>query len=479
MTAGTARALRGAFAHQSRLSRAAFAGDVLAFGVSVFVALEIGLAVTFKPTAALLPLALLGGLVLVIDARARILFVVFGGLLTLQSSSGFGSLKLLYLAGVLVSFAGALYRFSQSRDLSARASAAPLLRVSVAMSALIAVSYLVAHAQGVLRVDWLRDVAPYVLFAVAPIFALDAQWAFRRRILVRLLVVAGLVATASFSTHWLEQRHIATLPFSQFALSSFSLPAALFAYASASALHARARRLRWLFLAALVFALLVVTGTRSTLILAVAPVVVAFGARRYLSARFIRLVLLAPAAVLVIAVAVFSVVQVTHASTSIISKRITILKDTGTSSDASYKDRQAQNRAARDVFSAHPFFGSGPGTYFSWQLTNGDQHSGFIIDSPLDFPAKFGLVGLAVILFLVLEYGSFMKAAFRFDHPRPETLALAAFAAVAVCDSFLMNPLEDKGCALGLVLLLALVFRTSGAQRRSHGESGLPANTSA
>jgi len=472
----TARATGGLFAHRSRISTADLTADVLAFGVSVFVALEIGLAVTFKPSAALLPLALLGGVLLLVDARARILFIVFGGLLTLQSSSGVGSLKLLYLAGVLASFGGALFRFSQSKDVSTRAFAAPLLRVAVAMSALIAISLLVARAHGIVRVDWLRDVAPYVLFAVAPIFALDAHWAFRRRGLIRLLVVGGLVATASFSTHWLEQRHIAHLPFSQFALSSFFFPAALFAYATASALHTRKGRLSWIFLAALVFSLLVVTGTRSTLILAVAPVVAAFAARRFLGARFTRLVLLAPAAVLVIAVAVVSVVQVTHASTSMISKRITILKETGTSSDASYKDRQAQTRAARDVFYAHPFFGSGPGTYFSWQVTNGEQHSNFIVDSPLDFPAKFGFLGLAVILFLLLEYGSFMKAAFRLNHPRPETLALAAFAALAVLDSSLTNPIEDKGCTLGLVLLLALVFRTSGVQTHSHGKSVVSAN---
>jgi hypothetical protein len=479
MTAGTARARRGVFARQSRISTASLTGDVLAFGVSVFVALEIGLAVTFKPVAALLPLAILGGVLLLVDARARILFIVFGGLLTLQSSSGVGSTKLLYLAGVFVSFAGALFRFSQSKDASVRAFAAPLLRVSAAMSALVVISLLVARGHDIARVDWLRDAAPYVLFALTPIFALDAHWAFRRRGLIRMLVVAGLIATASFSTNWLQQRHIAHLPFEQFALSSFFFPAALFAFATASALHARARRIRWLFLAALVFALLVVTGTRSTLILAVAPIVAAFGARRYLSARVTRLVLLAPAAVLVIAVAVVSVVQVTNASTSIISKRITILKETGTSTDASYKDRQAATRAARDVFYEHPVFGSGPGTYFSWQVTNGEQRSEFVVDSPVSFPAKFGLVGLAVILFLALEYGSFMRAAFRFEHPRPETLALGAFAVLAVLDSFLTNPLEDKGFTLGLVLLLALVFRTSGVQSRSQSESRLPSNAGA
>jgi hypothetical protein len=65
------------------------------------------------------------------------------------------------------------------------------------------------------------------------------------------------------------------------------------------------------------------------------------------------------------------------------------------------------------------------------------------------------------------------------NHPRPEALALAAFAALAVLDSFLINPLEDNGCTLGMVLLPALVFRTSGVQTHSQGESGMPANARA
>ncbi len=206
-----------------------------------------------KPTAALLPVALLAGILLLVDARVRILFVVFGGLLTLQSSSGFGSLKLLYLAGIMASFGAALFSFSRSSDTSMRWFVWPILRASVAISALILVSYLVAKDHAVVRVDWLRDVAPYLLFAMAPFFALDAQRAFSRRALVRLLVIGGLVATASFSTHWLEQRNIANLPFSQFALSSFFFPAALFAYATAAGLHERQHRTRWLALAALVF----------------------------------------------------------------------------------------------------------------------------------------------------------------------------------------------------------------------------------
>ena len=445
-------------------------GDIVAIGVSALVALEIGAGVAMKPAAALLPVALLAGILLLVDARVRILFVVFGGLLTLQSSSGFGSLKLLYLAGVMASFGAALFSFSRSSDTSMRWFVWPILRASVAISALILVSYLVAKDHAVVRVDWLRDVAPYLLFAMAPFFALDAQRAFSRRALVRLLVIGGLVATASFSTHWLEQRNIAKLPFSQFALSSFFFPAALFAYATAAGLHERQHRTRWLALAALVFALLVVTGTRSTLILAVVPVVAAIAARRNLGARFARLVLLAPAAILVIAVLAVSVVQATHASTETISKRVAILKSSGTSSDASYLDRQAQTHAASEVFHAHPFFGSGPGTYFNWRVQNGQRRSEFILDSPMDFPAKFGLAGLAVVLFLAFQYWGFLRRSLRFNHPRPETLALVAYATMTIINSFLTNPFEDKGWTLGLVLLIALVCRTSGL--RASGGAG-------
>jgi hypothetical protein len=470
MNVGIPRAQGTSILRPSKASRQRVRGEVVGVLVSALLALEIGAASTVKPLAALLPVVALAGVLLLVDARARIVFLVFGGLLTLQSSDSFGLLKLLYLAGIFVSFGGALFGLSQSRDWFRRDLVMPLLRVSVALSALVMISLFVARQHDVARMDWLRDVAPYLLFALAPIFALDAQGAFSRKGLVRLLVGAGSLATVSYATYWLEQRNIAELPFSRFALASFFFPAALFTYAISAALQAYSRRTPWLTLAALIFASLIVTGTRTALILILAPIVAAISARRHLSARFIRLALLAPVAFLLMLAAAYSVVTVTHASKSLISKRIAILKDTGTASDASYLDRQAQTQAAREVFYANPIFGAGPGTYFNWTVTNGEQHSAFILDSPVDFPAKFGIAGLAVVVFLVLSYASFMRSAFRFNHPRPDTLALAAYAALSVAASFLTNPLEDKGYTLGLILLLALVLRTSEAPSHPDAE---------
>ena len=204
---------------------------------------------------------------------------------------------------------------------------------------------------------------------------------FPEKRFVRLLVSAGLIAAAAFATYWVDQRHIANLPFSRFALSSFLFPAALVAYAVATALQARRHRGRWVFLAVFGFALLIVTGTRSTLILALAPIVVVFAARRERAARFGRLALVGPVALVLMLAAAYGVLTVTHASHTVIGNRLTILKHSGTSSDASYADRQAQAHVAGKVFSAHPVFGAGPGTYFNWGTTNGEQRSAFIIDT--------------------------------------------------------------------------------------------------
>ena len=91
----------------------------------------------------------------------------------------------------------------------------------------------------------------------------------------------------AFAVTWLERRSIATVGFdaARLGLASIYVPAALFAYGIAVTLHEGARRAKWLFLAGLVLALLVATGTRATLVLLVVPLAIAFGARRQLAPR--------------------------------------------------------------------------------------------------------------------------------------------------------------------------------------------------
>jgi O-antigen ligase len=461
----------GVLAIQSSLAR--ISGNVLAAQLSAVLAGTIGALLVVKPLFAVLPLLGLGAVLLLASPHARITFLVFGGLLALQSSQGLDLVKLAYLAGVLVSFAAALFSLSQRRNDPPHTMAVPLLRLSLVFFLLLIVSWPIASAHGVARTDWLRDVAPYVLFASAPVFALDAQSSLSRRTLLRLLLIAGSFATLSFAINWLNLRQIASLPISRVALSSFFFPAALFAYGAAASLQGRARRIRWLALTSLIFALLLVTGTRSTFVLLFIPLAIAIGARRYFVVRSLRLAVLAPVLLVLALGTAYSVVVATGASTKILSERISILKGTGSqSSDASYNDRVAQFDAAWNVFKENPVFGGGPGTTFSWVANNGEKNSSFILDTSMTFPAKFGVVGLAVVAFLISCWVAFLRSLCSFKHPRTETLALIGLAAVAIPGALLTTPFEDKGFTLGLTLVLALALRTyrPAASPRERGD---------
>jgi O-Antigen ligase len=436
--------------------------DAFGVGTSLLFGALVGAFLVSRPVLALAPLAVLGALLLLVDARARIIFFVFGALLTLQSSGDLNLLKLAYLGGIVVAFVGAILSYSQKRDSLIHGRSMPLLRVSIIFFLLLLLSFVIANTNGVPHAVWLRDAAPYFLFASAPIFALDAQASLSQKTLLVVLVTAGMLATLAFAVAWLERREIADLPLARLALSSFFLPAALFSYSLSAVLHTSQTRMRWLATAASIFALLLATGTRTTLALLAAPLAVAIGARRYIAVRSMRLLFLMPIFLAISLLLAYSAIQLTNASTDIIGERISILKATGDrAADASYGDRVEQANAAWSVFKKNVLFGAGPGTHFEWRETNGDKNSSFVLDTPLTFPAKFGIAGLAAIAALVVGYASFLRSAFRVDHPRVETLALAGYAGVTLIASLLAPPFEDKGFSLGLVLLLALVLRTS------------------
>jgi hypothetical protein len=71
------------------------------------------------------------------------------------------------------------------------------------------------------------------------------------------------MAALLFAVGWLERRSIANLGLGSVGLASIIMPAALFSLAMSAALQADVRRPRWLVLAGLILALLVVTGTRT------------------------------------------------------------------------------------------------------------------------------------------------------------------------------------------------------------------------
>jgi O-antigen ligase len=435
--------------------------DFFAAVAAVIASLVVGASLVSRPTVALLPVAALAAALLIVDPRARIAFVLFGGLFLLQTTGGVDVKKLAFLAGVGVAFVGALTNVQRLRETSTYRLARPLLAASIVFAALAALSLPVAHTNGIPPQQWLRDIAPYLLFASAPVFALDAQAAIGTRMLLRLLIAVGTLGAIAFAVQWFQRRGIAQLPDSRVSLATLFIPAALFTYAMSAALQATRRRARWICLAASLLAMLAATSTRSTFALVIAPLAIAVGMRRQLTARSVRLLAAGPIAVVLTLALTQAAFVVTGANQDVLQKRLEVLKSTGDEKkDASYNDRVTETRVAWAAFKENPIVGAGPGTTFEWKPQGSRElRSSFVLDTPVTFPAKFGLLGLVALAIIVAKYFSFVLALARRREPSVAQLALRAYLAVVVALAIFKPPFEDKGLSLGLILLLALALR--------------------
>jgi O-antigen ligase len=84
--------------------------------------------------------------------------------------------------------------------------------------------------------------------------------------------------------------------------------------------------------------------------------------------------------------------------------------------------------------------------------------STFNVDTGMEFPAKFGLVGVVALVGMSVALATvFMKAAVTI---RAETswTSLVAFSVIGAVYFLFASPIEDKGFSFGMILLLALLL---------------------
>jgi O-antigen ligase len=424
----------------------------------------LGWAFVNRPMLALLPAVLLLALPLILSARVRFVVVVFGALTVFQSSQELTAPKLLYLFVLGVSFGAALVRLPSLVGMPAYRDLRPMLRASVVMFALIAVSLPVSMVYEVPQKVWLRDVAPYVLAASAPLFAIDAQASMSARTLRRLLVLGGTLGALGFTTRWLTNRGIADLSFIPVGLPTLLLASTVFAYGIAVLLHGARHRLAWAAFTSVVFAMLLSTGTRTALVLLAAPLAIVVGSSYRLTQRSVRLVVAVPVVALLVFLSAEAVVSVTNADREALAARTSLLFSSGNTGtedkDHSYIDRLAQTGASWDAFLESPLVGRGPGSPILWSNSFNQPQVSTVVDTPVSFLSKFGLLGLVAAGFLVVGYiGSIRTFRARTGTPTIVQFALIGYGAVVVGWSLLQNPYEDKGFAIGLILLLAAAAR--------------------
>jgi len=362
------------------------------------------------------------------------------------------------------------------------------------LALLIAMSFFIARANGTLSIDWTRDVAAYALFAAMPIFALDGQASASRRLLIGMLVLAGLLGGLSWAVEWLSRRDILDLAIARIVFPSGQLPGVLYLFAMATAMTVGRRSAIWVVLAGVTLGLFLLTGTRSSLLLLSGPLVIAglVGRSR------IRASLMALLAHGVVAVALVLAFQLALALPVILAERTPgpsspaspgpsipsvvsdrfgtlpeILRDP--TSDASFKERLAQYEAAWALFVSSPIVGVGPGHSIDWVDTSGRPRARFTADTPLVMPAKFGLLGILVFVGAAAAYASTLLTAMRRDRRSIIALTLAGYGVLTIVSLPLGFVIEDKGASLALMLLFALAFAESAVP---HSTISAPASDS-
>jgi O-antigen ligase len=400
-------------------------------------------------------------------AAARMAFVVLGGLLVFVSNTNhLTATKVAYFAGVALALISILRRRELYAELRERGTTIRnLAPMTLALGALIVLSLPVAHSQHTGLSPWLRDAATYGLVAAVPLFIWDFDHnASPRlgRLASLLLFVGGVLSGLSLLVQWLGQRSIISTRVSLHLLPGQLLPGALALFLAVRA--GRVSRARgWYAAIALAIPLaLFLTGTRSALALLVCVVLVLIS--RWEDKR--SLLIWAAAGTAAVAILVAVVVTLGHSGHPAFAKlshRITSIPHTiaHPNSDQSYRLRSTEWHVAWQTFKAHPIVGAGPGYTFTWTYHSGSATgtlSRYDLDTPLTFPAKFGLLGLLALAFVVWSLVRFLRGR-RETANRDAWVALAWYLVFAVAELPFGWPLEQKDFTLGLLLLGALVVQ--------------------
>jgi O-antigen ligase len=407
-------------------------------------------------------------------AAARLAFVVAGGLLVFHGGADhLTPAKVGYFAAVALAIVSILRQRELYADLRKPSTTIRMLvPMVVALGVLLVLSLAVAHSEHTGLSPWLRDSTAHGLVAVVPLFL----WDFERnassllgQLALVLLVVGGVLSALSLIVQWLGQRGIMSTTVSLHILPGLFLPGAL-ALLLAARTGSVSRHRVWYALGALALPLaLFLTGTRSALPLLLCVVVVLF-TRAEQKHRLALGIGAAVVAVTIVVAALIALGHTGHPGLAKLSHRITSIPHTiaHPNSDASYRARANEWHAAWQTFKAHPILGVGPGYAFTWNCSDSGcttvTASGYNLDSPLTFPAKFGLLGLVALAVVVYSLIRFLRVR-RKTSEHDAWLALTWYLVFAAVELPFGWPFEAKDFTLGLLLLGTLVVQRTYVRR--------------
>jgi O-antigen ligase len=421
------------------------------FAAAAYVLVSVGVSTVDAAIGTALGLAPIALYFLLAKGWVRAIAVVGGGLLVLGSSSEVSGTKIIY--AVLVVFCAAIsaYRLAADPPLWS-IQFKPLVWIGAILVLVLAVGVLASPASTTLQTT-ARQAIFYILIPAAPLIGLDAGRSLRPQSVYSIIGIVGAVSAVGFAADWLTRRGVANFEGGRFVLSSLLLPA--FAFGLALVMLALSRsinaRVLWLAVAVIIPVAMLVTGTRTNLIVFLAALGVV-GYRQNFRVPLGRLLVIG-VAVVAIGVVIFQpVANAVLSRPEFIQQRIASLLTVvsgNAAGDASFSGRALQYQQSLDLIAESPFFGYGLGYEFA-----------FTSDTPLSTVMKLGIVGTITLMAFLTVCVLLIRRSGR----SPAHTAMWGFILVFAGNLPFGSPFEDR--AFGFVLVL--IFMSVGAELASN-----------
>ena len=308
---------------------------------------------------------------------------------------------------------------------------------------------------------WARDAVTYLLVPAGVVLAIDASGVLRLRTIVWVTTSVGAIAAYSFSSYWLQRRATNGAEISSLShglLTSFVAITVPLAVAVVIALGGRRIRWWWLAYGVGLIGSVLLTGTRTGLVMGIVLIGVC-GSQERLCVAPRRVIIATLVGSIVLLAALPLVARLVDAPGLLEGRVVAAVRafTEGLGRDESGVIRARAYAYAARIFGEYPVMGQGVGALFeSPSRGRGDQF--FNLDTPLVYLAKFGVLGSAV---LVVAIAAIILGALRTG----AGATAVTRGAVAVWIALLPfgPPTEDKGFALAISLLIligGLVART-------------------
>ncbi len=397
-------------------------------------------------------LALVVGASVALDARVRVVVVVFGGMFVLQSS--YGVAKNLYLLVVVFAVGRACLREARHPSVMGRAFV-PMFWVGGLFTAYILLSALWAIGNGATFDAYFRDALPYMMLATFPMIALDVSKDVSVRFVQIVIALAGLYGAAAFAVLFLSRRGISALPIDSIGVSATPLCAFVFCYAL-SYWRGQRKYIWWGVLATVIPTLLLVTGTRNTLVFS-AGIVGLIGSRKLGNVPVLRVVGMCVAVVAAAGLLIPLLVQQLSSDPGYVGARLNSLLsvDGLAQTDQSYWDRSRQYGLALGSVERFPIVGTGPGyPYLAYAFNEGASRTAFTLDTPLVSVAKLGILGALLIAAFIAAACFTSRRVRNIGSTGPTTAAGRSFLFVLVAMLPFGAAVENKTTAMAVMLLL-------------------------